>query len=97
MNITIGPTSEMAENIFSYGVLIDNRVSSTSLIRVGNQLLHATLPIQSAMRSCLLLDNGIVNYYLSLSEYKKQICGWIGWIKYTNSKHFTKKYIKYKV
>ena len=37
--------------------------------------------------------NKINKLDLSLSEYKKQICGWIGWTKYSNSKHFIKKYI----
>lgn len=65
MAIVIGPTPEMAEARFSYGVLIDNRNSSPLLTRVGNPTLHQTLPIQSSLKGCTLLDDGTVNYYLS--------------------------------
>lgn len=31
---------------------------------------------------------------LSTAEYKHSICGWLGWAKYSNSKHFLKQNIK---
>lgn len=68
MSVTIGPTPEQAEMFWSYGVLIDNRVSSPLLTRVGNPLLHTTLPVQSNLKGCLLSDTGVVNYYLSATD-----------------------------
>lgn len=51
-----------------YGVLIDEHLASPDLERIGNLSLHKTLPVQSLMRRCLLLDNGEVNYYLNASN-----------------------------
>jgi hypothetical protein len=61
------------ENIYAYGVLIDNNFSSPSLARIGNLELHKTLPIQSNMKGCLLLDNGTVNYYLKPTDWTKKL------------------------
>jgi two-component system LytT family response regulator len=30
-----------------------------------------------------------------LKDYKKEICGWIGWVKYSDAKHFAKLNIKH--
>ena len=48
----------------AYGVEWDGGVSSPLCARIGNPALHASLPIQSRMRRCLLRDDGTVNYYL---------------------------------
>jgi hypothetical protein len=37
--------------------------------------LHATLPVQNAMRTCLLLDDGTVNYYLNPTDWTKKADG----------------------
>lgn len=50
-------------NLYSYGVEWDITVSSPILTRIGNPLLHKSLPIQSAYRGCVA-NNGVVNYYL---------------------------------
>lgn len=47
-----------------YGVEWDTENATTLMTRIGNLNLHRSLPIQSGMRRCLLLDNGVVNYYL---------------------------------
>ena len=65
MGAIIGQSFDKVENYFSYGVIIDNRLTDSTLTRIGNLELHRTLPIQSGMRGCLLNDNGTVNYYLS--------------------------------
>lgn len=57
--------AELKSNIDldSYGVEWDITVSSPVLTRIGNPLLHKSLPIQSAYRGCV--SNGkVINYYL---------------------------------
>lgn len=56
---------ELSSNVdlYSYGVEWDITVSSPILTRIGNPLLHKSLPIQSAYRGCVA-NNGVVNYYL---------------------------------
>lgn len=50
-------------DLHSYGVEWDVTVSSPVLTRIGNPLLHKSLPIQSAYRGCV--SNGTtINYYL---------------------------------
>lgn len=50
-------------DLHSYGVEWDVTVSSPILTRIGNPLLHKSLPIQSAYRGCV--SNGTtINYYL---------------------------------
>lgn len=57
--------TELSSNVdsYSYGVEWDITVSSPTLPRIGNPLLHKSLPIQSAYRGCVA-NNGVVNYYL---------------------------------
>lgn len=57
--------TELSSNVdlYSYGVEWDITVSSPILTRIGNPMLHKSLPIQSAYRGCVA-NNGIVNYYL---------------------------------
>lgn len=50
-------------DLYSYGVEWDITVSSPILTRIGNPLLHKSLPIQSSYRGCVA-NNGVVNYYL---------------------------------
>lgn len=57
---------------YAYGIEKDITNSSTSCTRVGNMSLHASLPVQSGMRRCLLLDDGTVNYYLSATDSTKK-------------------------
>ena len=63
------------ENFFSYGILFDTQVSFPSVSRIGNASLHRELPIQSAIKACLLLDNGTVNYYLNPTDWTKKLDG----------------------
>lgn len=50
-------------DLYSYGVEWDVTVASPELTRIGNPLLHKSLPIQSAYRGCVA-NKGVVNYYL---------------------------------
>lgn len=61
-----------------YGVEIDESNSSPDLTRIagpGEMALHASLPIQSFMKACLVADNGSVNYYLDPSDWTKKTDG----------------------
>lgn len=55
-----------------YGIEWDTNVSASACIRIGDYGLHQTLPVQSKMKRCLLLDTGIVNYYLNASDSTKK-------------------------
>ena len=57
--------TELSSNVdlYSYGVEWDITISSPILTRIGNPLLHKSLPIQSAYRGCVA-NNDVVNYYL---------------------------------
>lgn len=57
-----------SEVYYAYGVRIDNAVSNPVLTRIGNPILHQSLPIQSLMRRCLLKADGTVNYYLNANN-----------------------------
>ena len=59
-----------------YGVEWDSSVSLTTGTRIGNATLHATLPIQSRMRRCILDVNGDVARYLSPSDSTKTDTGY---------------------
>ena len=51
------------ESLLSYGVKFSG--ADPSGVRVGNMDYHKSLPLQSQMRRCLLLDSGDVNYWLN--------------------------------
>lgn len=63
------------EERYAYGVRHDRTSESPSLERIGNLALHASLPVQSQMRRCMLLDNGTVNYYLDPDDSTKKADG----------------------
>lgn len=47
-----------------YGVKFNLLTSDPAGVRIGDMDLHKLQPITGKMKRCLLLDNGIVNYYL---------------------------------
>lgn len=51
------------EELYCYGVEWDSTVASPVLTRIGNPLLHKSLPVQSAFRGCVANKN-VINYYL---------------------------------
>lgn len=55
-------------DLLAYGVEWDTTVSNPNCTRIGNPLLHKSLPIQSGLRGCVVQD-GYVNYYLSADDW----------------------------
>lgn len=62
--IAVGNTKPTFPYDYYYGVKINLSVADPQLERVGRPELHASLPIQAAMRRCLLRDDGTVAAYL---------------------------------
>ena len=62
------------EDIYSYGVEWDSTVSDPTLTRIGNPLLHKSLPIQSQYKGCVA-NGGVVNYYLDPNDWSKKADG----------------------
>ena len=61
-------------DVYSYGVLIDTTIADPELTRVGNPLLHKSLPIQSNYRGCIAKD-GEIKYYLDPDNWKYKLGG----------------------
>lgn len=62
------------EDIYSYGVEWDTTVLDPKLTRIGNPLLHKSLPIQSQYKGCVA-NNAVINYYLDPNDWSKKITG----------------------
>lgn len=62
------------EDIYSYGVEWDSTVSDPTLTRIGNPLLHKSLPIQSQYKGCVA-NGGVVNYYLNPNDWSQKADG----------------------
>lgn len=60
---------------YYYGVEWDVTVSNPHPTRIGKMELHASLPLQSMMRRCVLNDDGTVNYYLNANDSTKRDTG----------------------
>lgn len=61
-----------------YGYELDEANSSPDVTRIagtGKMGYHATLPVQSLMKGCLLNDDGSVNYYLKADDWTKKASG----------------------
>lgn len=69
-------TSQIPEavEILSYGVEWDTSVSNPDCTRVGNPLLHKSLPIQSALRGCIAVGKEI-KYYLNPNDWTQKADG----------------------
>lgn len=68
--------SQMPEAVemLSYGVEWDTTVSNPACTRVGNPLLHKSLPIQSALRGCIAVGKNI-KYYLKPNDWTQKADG----------------------
>ena len=73
--IGIGNTKPTFPYDYYYGVKINTNVADTTLERVGRPELHASLPVQSRMRRCLLNDSGEVVTYLHPTDSTKTDTG----------------------
>lgn len=78
LNVTDGTISIDKSSVFidmmSYGVEWDTTISDPACTRIGNPLLHKSLPIQSEYKGCLV-KNGKVNYYLDPNDWSKKADG----------------------
>lgn len=69
---TTAKTAKFLTSETWYGVHTRNG-ESPDMERCGNNMdLHASLPIQSLMKACILNDNGTVNYYLKPTDWAKK-------------------------
>lgn len=62
------------EDIYSYGVEWDSTVADPTLTRIGNPLLHKSLPIQSQYKGCVA-NGAEINYYLNPNDWSKKVDG----------------------
>lgn len=62
------------ENIYSYGVEWDSTVADPTLTRIGNPLLHKSLPVQSQYKGCVA-NGAAINYYLDPNDWSKKADG----------------------
>lgn len=62
------------EDIYSYGVEWDSTVADPTLTRIGNPLLHKSLPIQSQYKGCVA-NGAEINYYLNPNDWSKKADG----------------------
>lgn len=63
-----------AEDLLSYGIQFDSTIADPACTRIGNPLLHKSLPIQSAYKGCIVKD-GILQYYLDPNDWSKRADG----------------------
>jgi hypothetical protein len=62
------------EDIYSYGVEWDSTVADPTLTRIGNPLLHKSLPIQSQYKGCVA-NGAEINYYLNPNDWSQKVDG----------------------
>lgn len=65
----------VSEATHAYGVQWDVTNSNPAVTRIGALALHITLPVHNQVKTCLLLDNGTVNYYLKPDDWSKKADG----------------------
>lgn len=67
---TLNPSNE---DLLSYGVEWDITQSDPYLTRIGNPLLHKSLPVQSAYRGCIWsIEEQKIVYYLDPNDWSKK-------------------------
>ncbi len=66
--IGIGATRPTFSYDYYYGIEWDTTVGDSACTRIGRAELHASLPVQSLMRRCLLRDDGTVYAYLNAND-----------------------------
>lgn len=72
----VGPGIDLTglEDIYSYGVEWDSTVADPTLTRIGNPLLHKSLPVQSQYKGCVA-NGAAINYYLDPNDWSKKADG----------------------
>lgn len=61
---------DVSIDMLSYGVEWDITVADPTCTRIGNPLLHKSLPIQSQYKGCVV-KNGRLQYYLNPNDWSK--------------------------
>lgn len=59
------------EDLLSYGISFDSTIADPQCTRIGNPLLHKSLPIQSQYKGCVVKD-GVLQYYLDPNDWSKK-------------------------
>lgn len=62
------------EDIYTYGVEWDTTVADPDCTRIGNPLLHKSLPVQSQYRGCITQGDEIM-YFLDPNDWSKKADG----------------------
>lgn len=65
---------DVSIDMLSYGVEWDITVADPTCTRIGNPLLHKSLPIQSEYKGCVV-KNGKLQYYLNPNDWSKKSNG----------------------
>lgn len=73
--IGVGSTHPNFAYDYYYGIEWDTSVANPVPTRIGKAELHASLPVQSLMRRCLLNDDGAVVTYLHANDSTKTSTG----------------------
>lgn len=89
-----------AVEMLSYGVEWDTSVSNPACTRVGNPLLHKSLPIQSALKGCIAVGKDI-RYYLNPNDWTQKadgsgasnLDGTDGYVRVHSSKFYARSFI----
>lgn len=63
--------TKSVEYLLSYGISFDSTIADPQCTRIGNPLLHKSLPIQSQYRGCVVKD-GVLQYYLDPNDWSKK-------------------------
>lgn len=77
LNVNAGTVSIAPDyliDMMSYGVEWDITVADPTCTRIGNPLLHKSLPIQSEYKGCIV-KNGKLQYYLNPNDWSKKANG----------------------
>ena len=64
-------TIQEIEDLVSYGIEYDSSVSNPKCTRIGNPLMHKSLPIQSQYQGCVVKD-GVLQYWLDPNDWSKK-------------------------
>ena len=86
-------------DLLSYGVEWDTTVSNPACTRVGNPLLHKSLPIQSALKGCIATGTSIA-YYLKPDDWTKKedgtaanLDGTDGYVRVHSPKFYARSFV----
>lgn len=60
--------------LLTYGVEWDSTIADPHLKRIGNPLLHKSLPIQSELKGCVVNGNAL-NYWLDPNDWSRKLDG----------------------